>query len=86
MKSGIAMGALLALAGLVGCGDGGASGTLRLTLNGEEASRAWNELQSDGHDDVAQLVPQFGLLLQLGLIAAQLLSKLQLPQSPSSSP
>ena len=34
----------------------------------------------------AQLVPQFGLLLQLGLIAAQLLSKLQLPQSPSSSP
>ena len=34
----------------------------------------------------AQFVPQFGLLLQSGLMAAQLLSELQLPQSPSSSP
>ena len=52
MKSGIAMGALLALAGLVGCGDGGASGTLRLTLNGEEASREGFPV-GEGEDRIA---------------------------------
>ena len=54
---------------------GGAAG------GGSEGGAAAPSLQPS-----AQLVPQFGLLLQLGLIAAQLLSKLQLPQSPSSSP
>ena len=46
----------------------GESGGARMWLRsgsgvapGEEASRAWNELQSDGHDDVAQLVPPFEL-------------------------